>query len=572
MRSAAFLLLFTINLGIIMVFAGCRGDVSGTHHDEVQKPARSITSALFHDVAHEAGLTLQWGPREPANHTILDTVGFGCAFLDYDGDNRLDILLVAKDHIELYRNRGDGTFENVTDRAFPNAPRLPYLMGCSVCDYDGDGRPDIYVTGYGRTILYHNEGDGTFKDVTAGSGLEARGPDDWTTSAAWFDPDGSGRPDLYVCRYVQFNSASTQQIQFDALDGTKILQSADPSWYKPQRGSLYHNDGNGKFHDITQDAGLADASGNGLGCMFCDFNNNGLPGLFIANDQRPQDLYAYLGKERFRNISVSAGIAFDRIGKLPAGMGIDWGDYKNEGRFDIILGTFASEPKILYHNEGNGLFVDEAAASGLSAPSLTSLTFGAKFVDVYNNGLLDIVLVNGHVQTLAERIDSTTAYFESCMLFDNDGKGKFKDISSLAGPDFTRKIVGRGIAVGDYDGDGRLDLLIVDSEGRPLLLHNDAPQSHYLSFRCLGSNGKSDSLGARVTVHCGNRTQIGEVRAAGSYLSTDAPDVHFGLGDKVRADTVTIRWPDKTVTRFTAVAADHAYLISHRDDSIKPVR
>ena len=530
---------------------------------------------LFHDVAARSGIsvsmTLQ--PRDPATLTILDMMGGGCAFLDYDGDHRLDILLVETDHVELFRNRGDGTFENVTQHAFPGAIRVPYLMGCTVCDYDGDGRPDIFVTGHGRTILYHNEGDGTFKDVTAGSGLESRGPDDWTTSAAWADIDGDGKPDLYVCRYVQFNQQTKQLCNYDCLDGATLKMACAPTEYRSQRGSLYRNEGNGKFKDITATSGLAEAHGNGLGCMFCDTNGDGLPDLFIANDQRPQDLFINKGNGRFENISDTAGTAYDLNGKFIAGMGVDWGDYKNEGRFDLLVGTYSNQPKCLFHNEGKNLYQNDAAMSGLSAPSLTSLTFGAKFFDYDNDGQLDIVLVNGHVESMAEKVDSTVSYREATQLFHNEGRGAFKIQSSdSVGPDIARKIVGRGIAVGDYDGDGRLDLLIVDEEGQPLLLHNDGPTNHYLNIRCMGKNGKTYAIGANLALKSGGMSQMAEVRASGSYLSSDDPEVHFGMNSSTRVDSLTVRWPDGKSSHFASIDADHTYVVSHSDDKLALVR
>ncbi|HLV79169.1 MAG TPA: VCBS repeat-containing protein, partial [Chthonomonadaceae bacterium] len=442
---------------------GCARSASSSSPPRAD-PVPSPSAPLFRDVAHSAGLDFRWGPRDPAGLTIRDMMGFGCAFLDYDGDGKLDILLVAKDHVELYRNRGDGTFENVTARAFPNVPRKRYLMGCSVCDYDGDGRPDIFVTGYGRTILYHNEGNGTFKDVTKGSGLEARGPYDWTTGAAWADLDGDGRPDLYVCRYVLFTPSTRPFCHFKALDGSDLVMTCGPAEYKPEIGSLYRNEGQGRFRDITREAGLADAHGKGLGCRFCDFNGDGRPDLFIANDQVAQDLYLNLGGGRFRNIAAEAGVAFGSDGGPLAGMGVDWGDYDNDGKFDLLVASFSGLPKALFHNESGTLFVDESATAGIRAPSLTSLTFGADFVDVENEGLLDIVLFNGHVQALIEKADATTAYYQSALLFHNQGDGRFRDISAAAGPDFTQKIVGRGVAVGDYDNDGREDLLVVNAE------------------------------------------------------------------------------------------------------------
>src|SRR5579884_1962370 len=551
----------------LIVLAGC-------HTTPSQAPSsRSVTSTtaapLFRDMAHAAGLDFSWGPRDPANLTILDEMGFGCAFLDYDGDGKLDILLVAKDHLELYRNKGDATFENVTDKAFPNAPRKPYLMGCSVCDYDADGKPDLFVSGYGRTILYHNEGNGTFKDVTAGSGLEASGSYDWTTSACWADIDGDGKPDLYVCRYVLFSPATKAFCHYKALDGSDLVMTCGPPDYKPEIGSLYHNEGNGKFRDITQESGMGSAHGKGLGCMFCDFNGDGKPDLYIANDQVPQDLFLNLGHGHFKNIAPGGGVAFGSDGRPMAGMGVDWGDYDNDGKFDLLVANFSGMPKALFHNEGNNLFVDNGAIAGIAAPSLTSLTFGADFVDVESDGLLDIVLFNGHVQALIDKADNTTSYFQSAFLFHNRGDGHFTDLSAAAGPDFTQKIVGRGVSVGDYDGDGKEDLLVVNAEGTPLLLHNQAPSRHFLSLRCFGPNGRSDAIGALVTVQTGSHKQMRQVYAGGSYLSSDAPQAHVGLAESVQADKLSIRWPDGKTTAFSSVAADHAYTVSERDGKLR---
>jgi hypothetical protein len=541
-------------------------------------PALSSISAngqasLFRDVAASAGLNFRWGHNHLDHLNILDTIGHGCAFLDYDGDGHLDVLLVGDAGPRLFHNKGDGTFEDVTARALPAPPPQAHFLGCAVGDYDGDGFPDLYLSGYGCTRLYHNEGNGTFKDVTQGSGLEAHGPYDWTTSAAWADVDGDGKLDLYVCRYIQLTPHTQQLCPYPALDGSRLDMACGPTVYKPQIGSLYHNEGNGHFKDITQKAGLSKAHGYGLGCLFCDFNTDGKPDLYIANDLRPGDLYINMGKGRFRNIASESGTAFSADGSLSSGMGLDWGDYDNDGRFDLLVATFAAQPKSLYHNEGGTIFTDRSYASGVGAASIQPLSFGASFVDVDNDSLLDIVFTNGHVFSEVDKSDRTTSYLQSAQLFRNLDGSRFADISAQAGPDFTQKIVGRGIAIGDYDGDGCQDLLIVNDEGAPLLLHNQNPvANHWLSLRCLWGSGKTDAVGARVTVTTGSRQQIAEVRAGGSYLSTNAPDVHFGLGTAAEVDSLQIRWPDGRMSRFQTVPAGHAYKITPTDTHLSPIR
>jgi hypothetical protein len=523
---------------------------------------RSSSPIRFHDVAQAAGIAYRWGHPGRSGLTILDTIGHGCAFLDYNGDGKLDILLVGNDHCLLYRNQGDGTFEDVTDQAFPGAPRQPILLGCAVADYDGDGRPDIFVTGYGRTILYHNEGDGTFRDVTAGSGLEARGADDWTTSAAWADVDGDGKLDLYVCRYVRFNRSLPQLCPSPGLDGHPIMTACGPATYHAEKGSLYRNEGNGHFRDVTVASRLSTAHGNALACMFCDFNADGKPDLYIANDALPGDLYVNQGHGKFRNLGVEAGVAYNDNGAVPSAMGIDWGDYDGDGRFDLVVADFAAQPKSLYHNDGDTRFTQASFPSGLGAATVKSLAFGVAFLDADNSGSLDIVLTNGHVISEIEKVDREQTYAQATQILRNVG-GQFTDISAGAGADFGRKIVGRGIAIGDYDGDGREDLLIVDDEGRPLLLHNDStPPNHWITLHCLRADSGSPAVGARVTLSAGGRRQIAEVRASGSYLSTNAPEVHFGLGAQTIADRIEVRWPDGRTEKFAAVAADRSYTIT----------
>jgi hypothetical protein len=549
--------------GLASLLCGCAAHKSPPSSAPLRSTAAVPGPVRFRDVAATAGLNFRWQHASLQHINILETIGHGCAFLDYDGDGKLDVLLVGSAGPRLYHQGPDGVFSDVTQTALPMPPSHAHFLGCSVADYDNDGHPDIFLTGHGSTTLYHNEGNGRFRDVTVGSGLEAHGPSDWTTSAAWADVDGDGKLDLYVCRYVDFTPASRQLCDFKGLDGSTIQMACGPTTYPSQRGSLYHNDGNGHFHDITREAGLAGTHGNGLGCLFCDVNNDGRPDLYIANDLKPGDLYLNTGKGHFKNVGAESGTAFGADGAVQSGMGVAWGDYDNDGRFDLLVANFSGQPKSLYHNEGHGQFVNVSYASGIGASSLTALAFGADFVDVDNDGLLDIVFTNGHVQTEVEKVDSTTSYFQSTQLYHNLGKGKFADISAQAGPDFTRKIVGRGIAVGDYDRDGQQDLLIVNEEGTPLLLHNESrDHNHWLELDCLLGKQKWYAVGARVTVSAGGVRQVAEVRAGGSYLSADSPQLHFGLGQATQADTLEIRWPDGRTSRFQHVAADHAYQVT----------
>ncbi len=563
-------------LFLCMILALCL--LVGCRHDATVIPPKFNSTAVSQggvdlaDVAAASGIKFRLGHADLSHVNILEGIGHGCAFLDYDGDGSPDILLVANEGAHLYHNH-NGLFEDVTASALPPPPQHGHFLGCAVADYDGDGRPDIFLTGYGCTALYHNVGGGKFSDVTRGSGLEARGQYDWTTSAAWADIDGDGRLDLYVCRYLQFSPVDKQYCGQKALDVANLEMACSPDNYASQKGSLYINEGNGHFRDITAPAGLGDAHGNSLGCMFCDFNDDGRPDLYIANDLKLGDLYVNLGHGRFRNIGSESGTALGADGGTMSGMGIDWADYDNDGHFDLLAANYARQPKSLFHNEGHALFTNRSYVSGIGAVSLLSLTFGASFIDIDNDGLLDIVLANGHVDSMAERVDSTMSYFQNLQLFHNRGDGRFADISAKSGHDFTRKIVGRGLAVGDYDGDGREDLLIVDDEGAPLLLHNQtAAKDHWLSLRCLWKPAHTYAVGARVTLISGGARQIREVRASGTYLSTNDPAAHFGLGAGSGAVTLEVRWPDGRKSAFHAIAPDHTYELTPENPQPRQIR
>ncbi len=541
--------------------AGCQ-----SHH--VDSIKTHGVRPLFRDCAEEAGISFKLDHANPTDVNALEAIGHGCAFLDYDGDGYLDILLVASDQPHLYHNLGDGRFEEVTLSVLPPPSANSHFIGCSVADYDGDGKPDILLTGYGTTALYHHEG-GRFRDVTAGSGLESRGQYDWTTSAAWADIDKSGRLCVFIGRYVSFTPHSKQLCEFKGLNGDPVMMSCGPDTYPSLKGSLYRYEGGNRFLDITQEAGMGDSHGNVLGTMFCGYDSNGLPNLYIANDLKPADMYLNQGSGKFQNIGVISGTAYGADASVQSGMGVYWGDYDNDLRFDLLVANYAAQPKSLFHNDGHNLFSNRTYATGLGAASLRQLTFGAGFIDYDNDGLLDIIFTNGHVQSQIHLVDPTQTYRQSLQLFHNKDGSRFQDISAAAGPAFQRRIVGRGLAIGDYDNDGRLDILAVDEEGHALLLHNECENgNHWIRFRLLHRRNGPDALGTHITVTSGGKSQIAEVKAGGSYLSADAPEVHFGLNQQTIVEKITIQWQDGRISSFQNAVADKTYIVTPDDKSL----
>jgi hypothetical protein len=407
-------------------------------------------------------------------------------------------------------------------------------MGCATGDYDNDGRVDLALTGYRCAALLHNEG-GRFRSASAGIPLPR---DAWNTSAVFFDADGDGLLDLYIGAYVQFDRGTLQ-----LCDYAGVQAACPPTYYELERGHLYHNQGNGRFTDITRQAGLDTAHGKTLGVAAADFDGDGRTDLYLANDGMPGDLFHNRGS-RFVNVGSESGTAFNYDSREQAGMGVDWGDYDGDGRLDLVVSTFQYEPTSLYHNQGHGAFLEEAFPAGIGDATLDRLGFGIKFFDADNDGDLDLIQANGHVQDNAGRIFPGVTYRQSTLLFENAGDGRFKDISASAGPALARPIVGRGLAVGDYDNDGSVDVLIANLEGAPLLLHNETSHpGHSLTIRLVGRSSPRDGTGARVTLRAGGRQQVREAGTGGSYLSASDPRVHFGLGAAAFADSLTVRWP-----------------------------
>jgi hypothetical protein len=526
---------------------------SGGLLSKVPDRSPAIDWIHFTETAAAGGLHYRWtvSGKRPLN--ILQTIGNGCAFLDYDNDGNLDILLVGP-KLALYKGDGNGHFTDVTHEAGLDKLSGNFL-GCAVGDYDNDGFDDVYISGYQTGLLLHNEQGKRFKDVTKEAGIQ---PQPWGTSASFADLDGDGDLDLFICNYVAFGPDSPQLCQRDG-----ILTACHPGHYPSLKGVLYHNLGGHGFADVTHAWGVDTQTGNALGVACADFDGSGRPGLAIANDEPGDDLFRNLGPGRLENIGARAGTRTDRDGNKHAGMGIDWGDVDNDGRLDLFVTTFEREAKCLYHNEGNDLFTEQSAAAGIEKSMMPLVSFGCKFLDVDNAGRLDILVADGHVEDNVDQTHHGVTYREPLTLLYNTG-GKagqavtFRNLKHYTGLDKLAPIVGRGLAVGDFDNDGRVDALVVDSEGAPLLLHNQTkPVGHWIGFRLIGSGTSNrDAYGAVVTVEAGGERRMCVCHADGSYLSSSDKRVHIGLGKANRIDKVTVRWPDGRTETRTNLPAD----------------
>lgn len=524
-------------------------------------PAAALPGSLtrFVDRAKQAGLRYVWKlDKRPL--TVLSTIGNGCAFLDYDNDGCLDILLVARQPA-LFRGDGKGNFTNVTRASgLADLPPDRYL-GCAVGDVDNDGWPDLYLSGWRTGRLLKNEAGRRFRDATQAMRLA---PQRWGTSCGFADLDNDGWLDLYVANYVDFGPNTTpQHCEFEMKD--TILRSAcGPSAYRSIRGTLYRNQAGRGFRNVTGSWGAGAHSGHGLGVAFADFDGSGRVGLAVANDDVEGDLFQNLGNGRLKNIGRESGTAFEPDGDVHGGMGVDWGDYDNDGDLDLFVATFREEVKSLYRNDGGGQFTDVSPNNGIDQAAWPYVAFGIKFLDADNDGWLDILLTNGHVKDVVHYFEDSNFRQPMQLLHNRGGRApRFEDISAAAGTAITRPLVGRGLAVGDYDNDGRMDALAVDSEGKPVLLHNESvvPRGNWIGFRLVarGENVNRDAYGAVVTVTVGERRLARQCQPGGSYLSSSDPRVHFGLGRDARADKtvdrVTVRWPDGTTQSWDALPA-----------------
>ena len=522
--------------------------------------AQKIT---FRDITAQAGIRFTHNNGAFGKKYLPETMGPGCAFIDYDNDGYPDILLIngqdwpgharASSTPKLYHNNRDGTFADATRKA--GLAISIFGLGAAIGDYDNDGYDDIFISALGQSHLFHNNGNGTFTDVTKAAGLW--GPNEFSTGAAWVDYDKDGKLDLVVANYVQW---SIQADLFCTLDGTH-KSYCTPESYKGASARLWHNQGGGKFADVTQKAGFYEPTSKSLGIAVLDYNNDGWPDILLANDTQPNKLYLNKRDGSFEEKAVAAGIAFSEDGVARAGMGVDAADYDRSGHVSLIITNFANQMLSLYHNEGNGLFVDEAPSSEVGRASLVTLGFGCFFFDYDNDGWQDIFVADGHIENEIERVQKRVSYAEPPHLFRNLGAGKFEEVTQQSGHVFAAPKVARGAAYADIDDDGALDLLVMTNGGPAYLFHSEGATNHSLRVKLEGTRSNRDGIGAIVRVTSGNDKQWKMVKSGSSYLSQSELVLTFGLGDKNSADQIEVQWPSGQVDKLSKVPAGQTIVV-----------
>jgi hypothetical protein len=526
--------------------------------------AQQSSLVKFTDVTAQAHITFKHDNAHSPERYLIETMGSGAAWIDSDNDGKLDLYLVNSAATKvyqpshpltsaLYRNNGDGTFTDVTEKAGVAASGL-FGMGVAVGDYDNDGFPDLYVIGYGRSILYHNNTDGTFTDVTAKAGVANLGK--WGSSGAWFDYDHDGKLDLIIANYLDF----TPEKNLICVEGGHRAY-CHPNKYHGQAPTLYHNNGDGTFTDASRASKIGLKAGNGLGVVCFDYNGDGWTDVFIANDSMENFLFVNRRNGTFDEVGVESGAALSDDGKTEAGMGVDAADYNGDGRPDLFVTHLDLELNRLYRNRGDGSFEDATFLSKIGARNFRMSGFGTRFIDYDNDGWRDLFIANGHVLDNVEVLHADATYAEAKTMFRNV-RGLFDDVSAQLGPAMLTPRVGRAAAFADFDNDGDIDVLVTNNGQEPQLLRNDGGnKKHWLQLRLIGTKSNRDGIGARVKLIAGGVTQTDEAKGGMSYQSAHDPRLHFGLGEVTRVASLEIRWPSGAVDRMTDVGVDRVLTV-----------
>jgi len=519
-----------------------------------KKAGANRYSVQFRDVTGPAGIRFHHQRATSEQKLYTETMGAGVAWMDYNQDGWLDAFFVNSGFTPffhpdrapqpaLYRNNGDGTFTDVTEQAGIRTEGT-FFFGVAVGDFDNDGFPDIYMTGYRHSVLYHNNGNGTFTDVTAKAGVGDAGA--WATAAGWFDYDRDGQLDLLVTNYVQFDEDHPVSCG-ENKPGYRAY--CHPDSFPGNSPRLYHNNGDGTFADVTQKAGLLNNDGKSLAVVLVDLNNDGWPDIFIANDTQRNFLYLNNRDGTFRDVSYTSGAGFSEDGKPEAGMSADAADVRNMGLYDMYVSHLDFELNRFYRSNGDGTFVDATISSGLAQTNYRNSSFGARFFDFDNDGWRDLVVTNGHILDNIARYHPSVTYAEERKLYRNLGYGKFADVTSSQDAAFRVPRVGRGLAVGDYDNDGWLDLLVSNNGENAQLFRNAggsepaAQKNHWLGVRLIGAKSNRDGIGAALKITAGDFVSYDQAKGGMSYCSAQDPRIHFGLGEHTKVDTLEITWP-----------------------------
>ena len=549
---------------VLLLLAAPGGSQSKGARDQNAKPASSAlpVTGHFSDIRSAAGITFVQDSTQTDEKYYLETMGTGVGWIDYDQDGLMDLYLVQSGATDaytpahplrsaLYRNNGDGTFTDVTNKAGVGGEGH-YGQGVAVADYNNDGYPDLYVTGYGRAILYRNNGDRTFTDVTAKAGVADEGA--WSTSAGWFDFDKDGWLDLVVTNYIDWTPKNNLWCG-ERAPGYRSY--CNPGNYRGQKTRLYHNNHDGTFTDVSDKSGVGLAESKGMGLVLTDFNGDGWPDIAIANDTWPNFLFQNNHDGTFSDVSLISGLAASEDGRYEAGMGIDAADVDGDGLLDVYITHLDFELNRLYHNNGDATFTDVTYSSGIGNKAMLLSGVSAKFIDFDNDGWPDIVQANGAMVDNVALYHSLVSYKEPLLMFRNVGHGKFEKVSDSLGADFNRPVVGRGLATADFFNDGQVGLAVNCRGDSPELLRNDgANGNHWVEVLLIGTRSNRDGNGSVIKLTSDGVVQVDQAKGGTSYMSASDPRIHFGLGKRAKIDSLVITWPSGQVDKLTSVPID----------------